>query len=282
MNGRERGMALISVLLVMSLALLITAGLLRSHRLLVQSTAQQLHGLQLRQQAVAAEAWALQRLQCAVRNRQTSAELIRDWPRSIAGFDHDDAATVIEIEDLAGRFNLNALLRQGQIDPVTLERWARLLTLLDLPPLPLNQVGELRDLSQLRLLPGIDRDVLTRLEPWAAILPPEAALNINAAPALLLRALDIPGATAEALVRQRSTTPWASVQGFTRDPLLDGLGLSSHGLGIDSRWFRLTVRTSRGSSALVLSTDVERDAKTHQLNVRQRRLLPSSDHEIVR
>lgn len=42
MNGRQRGIALISVLLVMSLALLITGGLLRSHHLSLQSSGQQL------------------------------------------------------------------------------------------------------------------------------------------------------------------------------------------------------------------------------------------------
>jgi general secretion pathway protein K len=112
-------------------------------------------------------------------------------------------------------------------------------------------------------------------------LPVEAATNINTAPALVLRALDgVESTTAEALVRQRSTAGWPNVQAFTQDPLLSGLGLSSHGLGVDSRWYRITVQVTQGQGHLRLATDVERDPKTRQLNILQRRVLPSTLNEI--
>ena len=83
MNGRQRGIALISVLLVMSLALLITSGLLRSHRLSLQSSGQQLQQLHLRQLGVAGETWALVLLQeaagSAKNSRPTQTGLA--WPR---------------------------------------------------------------------------------------------------------------------------------------------------------------------------------------------------------
>ena len=279
MNGRQRGVALISVLLVMSLALLLTAGLLRSHRLMLQGSGQQLHQMHLRQLGLAAQTWALLRLQDAVQEPHQPVDLAQDWTR---GFAVEDAHIQVTVEDLAGRFNLNALLMQGQVDQVTLNRWTRLLALLDLAPLQLEQVGALRELSQLRLLPGIDAHVLRQLEPWVALLPTDAALNINSAPALVLCALEgVEVATAEALVRRRSTTPWSSVQAFTQAPLASGLGLSSHGLGIDSRWYRITVQVAQGQSRLRLSSDVERDPKTRQLNIKQRRLLPSNGYEIT-
>ncbi|NUT73807.1 general secretion pathway protein GspK [Pseudomonas sp. C1C7] len=265
MRARQRGVALISVLLVMSLALLIVGGVLRSHRLLLQSSGQQVQQMHLRQLAVTGEVWALAALK---KHSEPMAE-------RNASFDIDGARIQVEIEDLAGRFNLNALLKQGQIDQVTLNRWARLLALLELPEVRLEQVGALRELSQLRLLPGIDGHWLRRLEPWVALLPTDAALNINTAPALLLRSLDgIDGAIADAFVQQRAATPWPSVQAFTQDPLLAGAGVSSHGLGIDSRWLRINVQVAHGPNRLRLATDVERDAKTGQLNVLQRRLLP--------
>jgi general secretion pathway protein K len=270
---------LISVLLVMSLALLLTAGLLRSHRLMLQGSGQQLHQMHLRQLGLAAQTWALLRLQDAVQEPDQPVDLAQDWTR---GFAVEDAHIQVTVEDLAGRFNLNALLMQGQVDQVTLNRWTRLLALLDLAPLQLEQVGALRELSQLRLLPGVDAHVLRQLEPWVALLPTDAALNINSAPALVLCALEgVEAATAEALVRQRSTTPWSSVQAFTQAPLVSGLGLSSHGLGIDSRWYRITVQVAQGQSRLRLSSDVERDPKTRQLNITQRRLLPSNGYEIT-
>lgn len=275
MRAGQRGVALISVLLVMSLALLIIGGVLRSHRLLLQSSGQQLQQLHLRQLATGGEAWAFLLLKAQQKNSDPI-------PGQAPDFDVEDAQIRVEIEDLAGRFNLNVLLIQGQIDQVTLNRWSRLLDLLELPALQLEQVGVLRELSQLRLLPGVDAQVLRRLEPWVALLPADAALNINTAPALLLRTFDgVETSVADALQRQRSKAFWASVQAFTQDPLLSGLGLSSQGLGIDSRWYRITVEVTHGQSRLRLATDVERDPKTRQLKVLQRRLMPSNTHEIT-
>ncbi|MNF46111.1 General secretion pathway protein K [compost metagenome] len=278
--NRQRGIALISVLLVMSLALLITSGLLRSHQLSLQSSGQQLQQLSLRQLATGAEDWAILWLQAALQEPEQATGQAHNRIGMTPGFEFEDAQIRVDIEDLAGRFNLNALLRQGQIDQVTLDRWERLLKLLNLPPLQLSQVGPLGELSQLRLLPGIDGPLLQQLEPWVATLPLEAALNINAAPTLVLRALgDVDAATADTLVRQASTTPWASVQAFTQDPLLSGLGLSSHGLGIQSRWYRITVQVTQGGRILRLATDVEHDPDTRRLSVLQRRFLPLTANE---
>jgi general secretion pathway protein K len=280
MNGRQRGIALISVLLVMSLALLITGGLLRSHHLSLQSSGQQLLQIQLRQLASGGETWALLLLRDALQDAENPVEQFQGWTAMAPGFDVEDAQIRIDIDDLAGRFNLNALLRQGQVDQVTLNRWARLLELLELPPLLLSQVGPLGELSQLRLLPGIDARLLQRLEPWVTLLPTDTALNINTAPALLLRALgEVDAATADALARQAATTPWASVQAFTQDPLLSGQGLSNHGLGTQSRWYRIRVQVTRDGRELHLVTDVGHDPKARQLTVLQRRFLPMSSHE---
>jgi general secretion pathway protein K len=279
-NGRQRGIALISVLLVMSLALLITGGLLRSHHLSLQSSGQQLQQIQLRQFALGGETWALMLLRDALQDGEKPVERIQDWTAMTPGFEVEDAQIRIDIDDLAGRFNLNALLRQGQVDQVTLNRWARLLELLELPPLQLSQVGPLWELSQLRLLPDIDAHLLQRLEPWVTLLPTDTALNINTAPALLLRTLgEVDAATANALVGQAATTPWASVQAFTQAPLLSGQGLSSHGLGTQSRWYRIRVQVTRDGRELHLATDVGHDPKTRQLTVLQRRFLPMSSHE---
>ncbi|MGY3171968.1 type II secretion system protein GspK [Pseudomonas moorei] len=281
MRAKQRGVALISVLLVMSLALLIIGGVLRSHRLLLQSSAQQLQQMHLKQLALANETWTLLRLQDAGQTSETTVDLTQDWA-TVRGYEIEDTHVRVAVEDLAGRFNVNALLIQGQIDQVTLNRWHRLLEMLELPALPLEQVGALREVSQLRLLPGIDGERLRRLEPWIATLPKEAALNINTAPEIVLRSIDgLDAATVTALLRQRSTTPWPSVQAFTQDPMLEGLGLSSHGLGIDSRWYRITVQVTQGQSRLRLATDVERDPKTRQLKILQRRVLPSNTHEII-
>lgn len=283
MNRRQRGIALISVLLVMSLALLITSGLLRSHRLALQSSGQTVQQVHLRQLALSGESWALLQLRETAGLAAKTIDLTQPWSRMTAASDIEGVQLQVEIEDLAGRFNLNALLRPGRVDQVTRARWDRLLERLELAPLQLSQVGALKELSQLRILPGVDGQVLRQLEPWVALLPSDAVLNVNTAPALLLRVLgDVDAATAEALVLQRSTTAWATPWAFTQDPLLAGVGLSSQGLGVGSRWLRVTVQVVQGQNRLRLATDVERDPDTHQYRVLQRRLLPPIVHEMPR
>lgn len=274
---RQRGVALISVLLVLSLALLLTAGLLRSHRLLLQSSAQQLQHVQLRQLGLAAEAWAQAVLEDSAITSSGPVDLSQDWARLKPAFEMEDAEVHVDIEDLAGRLNLNALLAQGQTDQVTLGRWTRLLALLDLPALALPQVGSVQELSQLRLLPGIDGQTLRRLESWVVLLPREALLNINTAPLPVLMCLDgMEDGPAKALINQRRHAPYASVQAFTNDPLLSGLGIGSHGLGVSSRWFRITVSVARAGSRLRLASDIERDPVSGRWTVTQRRFLPIS------
>ncbi|WP_024616275.1 type II secretion system protein GspK [Pseudomonas kilonensis] len=279
--SRQRGVALISVLLVLSLALLLIGGLLRSHRLLLHSSAQQLQQVQLRQLGLAGEDWARVVLESSGITSSGPVDLSQDWARLEPVFEMEDAKLHIDIEDLSGRLNLNALLALGQIDQVTLGRWTRLLALLDLPPLSLPQVGPVQELSQLRLLPGIDGQTLRRLEPWVVLLPKDARLNINTAPWQLLMTLDgMEDGPAKALLNQRRHAPYASVQAFTNDPVLSGLGLNSHGLGVGSRWFRITVSVTHAGSRLRLASDVERDSVSGRWTVRQRRFLPLSTSEL--
>jgi general secretion pathway protein K len=277
---RQGGIALISVLLIMSLALLITGGLLRSHRLSLQGSAQQLQQLHLRQLAAGAETRALLLLQDRLQAPEKTVDRTQPWAHISPEPDLEGGQVRIVIEDLAGRFNLNALLRSGQIDQVTLNRWARLLELLALPPLSLDPVGPLREFSQLRLLPGVDAHLLRQLEPWVSVLPADTPLNINTAPALVLRTLgDVDASAAEALVGQGAAAPWANAQAFTQNPLLASSQVSSHGLGIHSRWFRISVQVTRDGRGLQLATDVEVDSDEKRLNVLQRRFLPLNAHE---
>lgn len=275
MRQRQRGVALLSVLLVMSLALLLTAGMLRSHHLMVQSSARQIHQLQLRQLALSAEAWAMVTLTASHDDASSLVHHGQAWSSAAWPFDAHDARVTLEIEDLSARLNVNALLGTGQVDQVIEQRWLRLLASLGLPALDLRAAGDVpaqRELSQLRLLPGIDGQTLRRLEPWVALLPKDASLNINTALPQMLATLEgVSPPTAVALASQRPATGYASAQAFTRDPLIAGLGVSGHGLGVSSRWFRIKVDVRLGTGRLHLASEVERELKTGRWRVVQRR-----------
>lgn len=283
MKRPQRGVALLSVLLVMSLALLLTAGMLRSHLLMVQSSARQVHQMQLRQWALSAEAWAMLTL---ATNDGESALVHRGqaWASTPWPFEAPGVRITFEVEDLAARFNVNALLGAGQVDPLTWQRWLRLLASLGLPPLDLQAAGpvaERRELSQLRVLPGVDAATLKQLQPWVALLPRDASLNINTASPQVLAILEgVSPSTAQALAQQRPPTGYASAQAFTHDPLIAGLGVSSHGLGVGSRWFRINVEVSLGTSRLRLASEVERERTSGRWRVVQRRFLAPTLGEI--
>lgn len=276
---RQQGVALISMLLVMSLVLLLTSAMLRNHRLVVKSTAQQLHQVQLRQAGFAAERWAMQRLRSADLKASRTVNLAQNWATAIPPAEFDGSKLHIVIEDLAGRFNLSALSTGNKVDSPTQERWLRLLALNQIDSPTLENLSSttltgLNDLSQLPLLPGVDVNLIERLEPLLALLPKQASLNINTATAQQLMTLEgVSQVTAHALVQQRPKEGYRSVQAFVEDPLLAGLELGSHGLGMNSHWFRITVNVTLGPSRLRLVSDVELDVKTKQARVLQRRFI---------
>lgn len=282
MRRYQQGIALITVLLVMSLALLVTAGMLRSHRLALHSSAQQIHQLQLRKLAFAGETWALEHLKTQLRDPAASVASGQVWANGQPRLTIENGLIEVEIEDLAARFNVTALLTKGPADKVLTQRWNRLQALLKVPEVEASALQglNLSDISQLRQVPGIDGPWLTALQPWIVLLPKEAALNINTASATLLATLE--GVTphmAHQLFTERPLQGHASVQDFTFTPALIGLGVQATGLGTTSRWFRITTHARMGQSRLRLESDVARDLKTDKWHLLQRRLLAPKHSE---
>lgn len=282
MRKGQQGIALLTVLLVMSLALLVTAGMLRSHRLALHSSAQQLHQLQLRQSAFAGEAWGRERLYTLLADPKLPVAAGQAWANGRPEWMIDNGHIEVDIEDLAARFNVSALLTQGAVDEVLKQRWLRLQTELGLPPVDASALQglNLSDISQLRSVPGVDAHWYTRMQPWIALLDKDATLNINTASVTLLATLEgvTPG-MARRLVSERPLQGYASVEDFTFTPALIGLGLQATGLGTASRWFRITTHVRVGQSRLRLESDMARDLKTGRWHLLQRRFLAPEHSE---
>lgn len=282
MRKGQQGIALLTVLLVMSLALLITAGMLRSHRLALHSSAQQIHQLQLRQLSFAGENWGRLRLRDLLVDPKAVVAAGQGWATGAPTLEAENARIEVQIEDLAGRFDITPLLGKAPIDNATAQRWLRLQTLLEVTPLPAStfQGLSLSDISQLRQVPGVDAQWLRRIEPWLALLGQGGRLNINTAPATQLATLE--GVTpdmARRLVAERPLQGYASVEDFTFVPALIGLGIKSHGLGVNSRWFRITTEVRLGQRRLRLESDVTRDLETGKWHLLQRRFLAPQHSE---
>ncbi|HYQ54515.1 MAG TPA: type II secretion system protein GspK [Pseudomonas sp.] len=271
-RSRQRGLALVTVLLVMALLTLLVAGMLRSQQLLVAGVGQQLAFSRLLQLALAGEQQMLEQLARQAPTLLQRSHVGQEWAehRQLA---LADGQLRMRMEDLAGRLNLTALIGRRSIDPVLLERWQRLCASLGIDPPDLQAlVGQrLLDVSQLGGLPGMSADALERLRPWVVLLPDQAGLNVNTAPTRLLAALEGLGpAAAQRVQGERPDDGHASVQGFLASPQMLGLGTQAHGLAVASRWFRLELQAELDGQRMYLYSDFEIDAKTHRVNLVRR------------
>ncbi|MBK4993873.1 general secretion pathway protein GspK [Pseudomonas sp. S37] len=269
---RQKGLALVTVLLIMALLTMLVAGMLHSHQLLLGGVTQQIESTRLLRLAHAGEQQALASLRREVGEVLQVTHDRQAWarPRELS---LGEGQVHLQLEDLAGRLNLGALMAGKVPDPLLLKRWERLCHSLQLePPVLDGLMGQpMLDPTQLRALPGVTAEVMTRLQPWVVVLPKEARLNINTAPARLLAALaELSPTVAAALASERPESGYPSVERFLAQPRLEGLGLDRRGLAVTSRWFRLEVQAQLAGKRMYLYSDMEIDLNTHQVRVVRR------------
>jgi general secretion pathway protein K len=180
----------------------------------------------------------------------------------------ESGAVETVVTDPQGLFNLNNVLRAGKPSEPDIAVFRRLLGMLKLPEALADSLLDaidsdsdttfpggaedldylamdpprrapnrlLLDVSSLGRIKGFTVEVISRLAPYVTALPEHTAVNINSAPAEVLRAL-IPGldeSTARAIVAERSRTPFDSIEAFraklpdsVRPPANIALGISS-------------------------------------------------------
>ncbi|MBY6113188.1 type II secretion system minor pseudopilin GspK [Mameliella alba] len=187
------------------------------------------------------------------------------WAQPIVQATLDRSRISGGVEDLQGRFNVNWLAVPE--DAQAQEAFARLLATLGLsqdgaaairaflsPGGPVGTAGfgdvlprggPVKDLRQLRALPGLTDRQFQRLEPLMAALPSDSRLNVNTAPPEVLAAW-VPGlsvAQAQALAAERARRPFASVSDFLLAlPPAVAADLDDTRLGTGSDWFLARAR----------------------------------------
>ncbi|WP_417792448.1 type II secretion system minor pseudopilin GspK [Stutzerimonas xanthomarina] len=225
----QRGVALITVLLVVAIVTVICAGMIARQQLSIRGTGNQLQARQAWHFALGGEALAQTLLR---RDLQLSGQgtgqpavdhLLEAWalPQPAYDLDEGQGQVQVRIEDLAGRFNLNSLVEEQQPNAAALAQFRRLLLRLqitepyaerlvdwiDSDQQPSGEFGaednayllldppyrtagrRLEDLSELRLLLGMRDEDFQRLAPYVSVLPADTPLNINTASAAVLSSL---------------------------------------------------------------------------------------------
>lgn len=161
---RQKGLALVTVLLVMALLTLLSAGMLRSHQLLIGGVSQQIDASRLLRLAQAGEQHALASLRREVGEVLQVTHVRQSWaqPRALT---LGQGQLSLQLEDLSGRLNLGALMAGKAPDPLLLKRWERLCHSLQVKPPALEGLAgqPMLDPTQLRTLPGVSAEVMAQI-----------------------------------------------------------------------------------------------------------------------
>lgn len=185
------------------------------------------------------------------------------------------------LEDQHSRYNLNNLVRNGQVNPAQLAHFRRLLEVLDLPAaladtlvdwldadnerntrdgaedadylaamtsyLAANQ--PLTDLTELALVRGYDEGVRARLAPYVTALPRQTQVNVNTAPpevlAAIIEGLGLSGA--RAVVSQRNRA-YARDRADFRRLLPRDVQVADEDITVSSDYFMASVHVTIGGA----------------------------------
>lgn len=300
----QRGVALITVLLVVAIVTVVSAAMVARQQLSIRASSNQLQARQAWHYALGGEALAQAMLARDLRagatgeagaNGEAAAvdHLLEPWAQPLPAFEIDQGEILVRIEDLAGRFNLNDLLRDQQPNPAAVEQFRRLLLrlqisapyaerLLDwldpdqqpsgeygaednaylaLDP-PYRSAGRrLHDLSELRLLLDMREEDFQRLAPHVVALPPNVPLNVNTASAMVLSSLsdNLSLGAAESLVELRRAAPFRNSAAFLAQPALAGTTLQGTALAVGSQFFQATSAVRLGDRRLALVSLLQRE-----------------------
>ncbi|BAU75225.1 type II secretion system minor pseudopilin GspK [Metapseudomonas furukawaii] len=303
---RQAGVALLTVMLVVAVVTLVSAGLIARTQLAIRSSGNELQARQAAQYALGGEALAKAILLRDLRQgdpRTPVDHLGEAWARPITTFALDDGGSLsVRIEDPSGRFNLNGLVRNGQFNEQGIRQFRRLLLRLgieapyaerlvdwldaDQEPYGPNGAEDnqylllqppyraanhaMSDVSELRLLAGMTELDYRKLLPYITALPGDATLNVNTASALVLSSLadNLDAGAGGLLAAARGATGFASLDAFLGQPALAGMGLEAQGLAVGSRYFQVITEVRLGGRRQVLVSTLQRgrDGKVRVLS----------------
>jgi general secretion pathway protein K len=208
------------------------------------------------------------------------------WAQPFPAFPVPGGVIAPTVRDAQARFNLNSLIKNNQVDPVSLRFFKQLLeqfaipveladTLvdwLDADSLPTGSSGaeddyylrqdpayrcanrSLSTFSELRLVKGFSSDLLRQLAPYVTVLPSSArTLNVNFLSPGLLEAM-VPGLSpnnALELLQRRPADGWESVEQFLDNPVFTSATPEVRSglqqlLSVDSQYFELYTRIRFG------------------------------------
>lgn len=298
MQSKQRGVALIMVLLAAALATSLAAGMMSRQSLMIERASHHLGQQQARSLALGAEVFARQVLyrdwEEDRKDNRFVDHLKEVWGEYAATLPVEAGVVEVQVNDLQGRINLNDLVNaQGAVNRLTRDRVARLLEVLEIGSLRVEQLidwidadeqpvgayggedGEylgltpayraanrpLAHVSELRLMQTLTVEDYRKLVPHVAALPlGSQSVNVNTATVPVIQSLhvNVSQSQAESVVAAREEEAFGNVQDFLARPEFAGLGLQEQGLTVQTQFFQSATQVSVGGRVYRLVSSLYR------------------------
>ncbi len=212
-DERQRGVALITALLITALVTVVAVAMISRQQLDIRRTGNMLEADQAYMYALAAENLAIEILRDDL-NRTTIDSLQEEWLTPIPAIPVEGGAISGKIEDLQGRFNLNNLLdSSGRADPnqvtalqTLLQEVNRSTDDLNLPPAMVNRVVDWIDPDLNTMADGAEDLEYLNVSADGQV-PYRAANQFMVSPSELALLLDMPPRGVAALRNLVATLP---------------------------------------------------------------------------
>jgi general secretion pathway protein K len=289
---RNRGVALLTVLLVVALATTTAVAMASRQQLDIRRTENTLYQGQALMYLYGVESWSQQFLADDRRDNEIDHNG-EDWATRLPPLPVEGGQVQGFLEDLQGRFNLNTLNQEGDNGKLARERFERLLRQLELNPEMITTIQDWLDTdiearfpagaeddfylgldpayrtanrnmlspSELLLLKDLDKEIYEKLQPFVTTLPETTSINVNTASAELLMSLadDLSKAEIESLLKKREDKAYNSVEDFLAEEMFAGKNIPLGGLSVNSDYFLMQAQADIGHVKQTLTSVFVRD-----------------------
>lgn len=292
MINKDKGVALITVMLILALATILAVSMTSRQQLDIHRSANVFNFEQAYQYVLGAEFWAKQILQRDSEDNKTDS-LKDDWATILPALPIEGGQMRGQIEDLQARFNINNLVQNGKPQKLHVERFKRLLrnlelnedisatvvdwldsdeetgflgaednAYLNLSPAYRAANQTMEDVSELLLIKGVDFETYEKLLPFVCVLESNSDINVNTASAEVLSSIvkDITLEDAKTLIEDRNKETHDKLDDFLQHPLLKQKKINNEGLSVSSNNFQLNSTAQIERISIEYSTILHRES----------------------
>lgn len=295
-KSRQKGVALITILLVVVIATVLGVSMVTEQKFAISRAQTSFGQTVARQYALGGEELARQILHQDAIDQSEVDHLGENWALAVSKFQFEDGEVIFNIEDLQAKFNLNSLVQRESGGKIIQQRFVTLLAefaldrsyadrIIDwidrnetVSPLgaesydylglekPYRSADNLMvDISELRLILELKKEQYQALSPFVTSLSnPATSINVNTISAQMMVAL-APGLsleTAASIVSNRNDgNPYQSVADFTGDAALGDAAntIKIQGLSVQSNFFQVNIRARYQDRFANLTSIIQRD-----------------------